>query len=86
MEAAQEPGVDATGYRGTPGPYTVVELGYRYSAGPVTFGAAFATHFFTHVQLVSDLGSGIQSYPNYPNGFMTFISFMANVGLRFAVF
>jgi len=35
----------------------VIELAYRYSAGPVTLGAALTTHFFTHVQLVAISGA-----------------------------
>jgi hypothetical protein len=84
MEAAQEAGADAFGYRGTSGPYTVIELAYRYSAGPVTLGAAFTTHFFTHVQLVGDIGSTIPGPHHY--GLMTFFSFMANLGLRLVLF
>jgi len=84
MEAAQEAGGDAFGYRGTEGAYTVIELAYRYSAGPVTLGAAFTTHFFTHVQVVGDVGSSIPG--PYPYGYMSVLSFMANIGLRVGVF
>jgi hypothetical protein len=84
MEAAQLSGVDAVGYRGTAGPYTVIEVAYRYTAGPVTVGAAFTTHFFTHVQRVGDIGS---STPGpYPYGLLPFWSLMANVGFRAGLF
>jgi len=84
MEAAQAARADDFGFRGTEGAYTVIEFAYRYSAGPVTLGAAFTTHFFTHVQEDGDLGRSVPG--PYPYGYMNFFSFMANLGLRVGIF
>ena len=84
MEIAQQAGADAMGYRGTAGPYTVLEAAYRYSAGPVTsVGVAFTTHFFTHVEAIGDFGRGGGPFPY---GVMSFFSLMADVGLHVPIF
>src|SRR5438128_784263 len=84
MEIVQQAGADAMGYRGTAGPYTVLEAAYRYSAGPVTsVGVAFTTHFFTHVEAICDFGRGGGPFPY---GVMSIFSLMADVGLHVPIF
>ena len=78
------PGV--RGYRGTTGPYTVIEIAYRYSAGPVvTLGAAFTTHFFTHVEAIGDFGPSLPSGSMH-YGLMPFFSLMADIGVHVGLF
>ena len=85
MQAAQRAGADDVGYRGTAGPYTILEAAHRYNVGPVTsIGLAFTTHFFTHVETIGDLG--FSCCGPFPYGLMPFFSFMADVGLHVPIF
>ena len=73
-------------YRGTTGPYTAVEIAYRYSAGSLmTFGAAFTTHFFTHVDALGEVGPNFE-LGSTRYGVMPFFSLMADVGLHLSLF